>query len=810
MATPRRGGGGGNNSNSNSSSTGAGTGAGVGKACRFCSRHFAKTEHLIRHERCHTKERPFQCSICGKNYSRNDTLIRHRRTHGNNTAVVPPDVFSNNDAATTSDGTVNPPITPVTGRMSSSHQPMSSISSSIAASDYTDHDFNTSPVEYHPMGNEMYGHDMYAQPDLGPGPYQHMNGGATAMPQIDPSLTGGRDNPGAGNNNMDFSTSYLDPALHQYPPPSEANGYQMPYTAPEIEQFQSWYLTNDFDLAVFNKSFKTPTAAEFLGISGPLSDHQWKNHDMPSSETGGNLPLHMEWDQVLVPSVEFMNITIQFFFTKFNPIFPIFHGPTFRPADHSPLLLLSISSIGSLLINSDQACLRGAKMFETVQKTVTESWATAESKPLRERTSFIQAALISQFFAYLSGSPKYLALVKPFHVNLTDLARRCGILDIARTLPDVSGKPQEELDVAWNSWARDEEISRTALGLYIHDAQFASTFNNAPILQHNALRLFVASTDELFGAVTPTRWAHLIRLSPDPSKLSTHLHVNQAEHVDTAPLSKELSCRESRFSCYVILHSIGASVQASRVAGTLTPKQMQNFEEALICWYHAYEQTRTTQDPDPLCLMVLYHEIFMTLLVDFSQLESAIGGPAKGADAITYARNWSTSIEAKRCIIHASLIHRQCEGIPFHSEPALHVPRSMFLAARAWYCYIQFDPSVTPVDGSSSTPQTASQQQQQQMTYEESFNIPEVKMFNIDPMQYLPAVNGFGTGKPQLTEAATLCRLADLLEQIGRWGISRRFARILRVLIFGPAAVGVNGNESGVVGDVDLQGVGVA
>lgn len=424
-------------------------------------------------------------------------------------------------------------------------------------------------------------------------------------------------------------------------------------------------------------------------------------------------------------------------------------------------------------------------MFETVHKTVSESWATAEQKSLKERNSFIQAALISQFFAYLCGSPKYLALVKPFHVNLTDLARRCGVLDIVRTLPDVSGKPQEELDEAWNTWARDEEISRTALGLYIHDAQFASTFCNAPILQHNALRLFVASTDELFGAATPTRWAHLLRLSPDPSKLSTHLHANQPEHVDTAPLSKELSCRESRFSCYVILHSIGASIQASRVAGTLTPKQKHSFEEALICWYHAYEQTRTTQDPDPLCLMVLYHEIFMTLLVDFSQLESAIGGLAKGADAITYARNWSTSIEAKRCIIHASLIHRQCEGIPYHSEPALHVPRSMFLAARAWYCYIQFDPAVTPAPVSASSASSQEPTQQQQLTYEESFNIPEVKMFNIDPMQYLPAVNGFGTGKPQLTEAATLCRLADLLEQSGRWGLSRRFARILRVLIFG-------------------------
>merc|ERR1712093_613140 len=162
MSTPRRGGG----NSSTSSSTG------VGKACRFYSRHFAKTEHLIRHERCHTKERPFQCSICGKNYSRNDTLIRHRRTHGNNTAVVPQGVFNNNDAATTADGTVHPPATPVSSRMPG-HQPMSSISSSITASDYTGQDFETSPVDFHPMGSEIYGHDIYAQPELGPGPYQH-------------------------------------------------------------------------------------------------------------------------------------------------------------------------------------------------------------------------------------------------------------------------------------------------------------------------------------------------------------------------------------------------------------------------------------------------------------------------------------------------------------------------------------------------------------------------------------------------------------------------------------------------------------
>ncbi|KAL2070320.1 hypothetical protein VTL71DRAFT_13346 [Oculimacula yallundae] len=781
---------------SNTSNTSIAGPGGVGKACRFCGRAFAKTEHLIRHERCHTKERPFQCSICGKNYSRNDTLIRHRRTHGNNTATVPQNVFNDNNTATTTDPSDIPPTTPISSRMPSSHRPMSSISSSIATSDFTAQEYDTSPVDFNSMGNEMYGHELYSPAELGPVSFSQLPGGGPAMPQIDPSLTGGRvDNLGAGNH-MDFSASYLDPALQQYPPHSDNNAFamgQMPYTAPEVDQFPSWYLAPDFDLAVFNKTFKAPTATEFFGVSSTTL--LLNSHDMPSPDTGGELSLQTEWEQDLVPDVDFMNVSIQFFLTRFNPIFPIFHGPTFRPADHSPLLLLSISSIGSLLINNDESCLRGAKMFETIHKTVSESWANAESMPPKERTSFIQAALLSQIFAYLCGSPKYLALVKSFHVNLIDLARRCGILDITRTLPDVTGKASPALDAAWNSWAREEEISRTALGLYIHDAQFANTFHNAPILQHNALRLFVASTDELFAATTPTRWAHLLRLSPEPSKLSTHLHVNQPEHVDTAPLSKELSCRESRYSCYVILHSIGASVKASRIAGTLTPKQSESYEEALICWYHAYEQTRTTQDPDPLCLMVLYHEIFMALLVDFDQLENAIGGTStpEGVNAIAYARTWSTSIEAKRCIIHASLIHGQCEGIPYHCEPALHVPRSMFLAARAWYCYIQFDPLNLPLNiNNPSVPPP------QQLTYEELLNIPEVKMFNADPMQYLPAVNGFGTGKPQLTEAATLCRLADLLEGIGRWGLSRRFAKILRGLIYGPGGnVGVVGGELG-------------
>jgi hypothetical protein len=79
-----------------------------------CARLFKRLEHLKRHFRTHTLERPYSCSMCGKHFSRTDNLAQHKKTHNRGRSSVAVSRSSSIKSTKTSPvptSTVNTPIT---------------------------------------------------------------------------------------------------------------------------------------------------------------------------------------------------------------------------------------------------------------------------------------------------------------------------------------------------------------------------------------------------------------------------------------------------------------------------------------------------------------------------------------------------------------------------------------------------------------------------------------------------------------------------------------------------------------------------
>ncbi len=49
--------------------------------CKVCNKGFARRDHLDRHMRVHTGEKPFKCDICYKSFTDSSYLNRHTTTH---------------------------------------------------------------------------------------------------------------------------------------------------------------------------------------------------------------------------------------------------------------------------------------------------------------------------------------------------------------------------------------------------------------------------------------------------------------------------------------------------------------------------------------------------------------------------------------------------------------------------------------------------------------------------------------------------------------------------------------------------------
>ncbi|OJJ72702.1 hypothetical protein ASPBRDRAFT_206589 [Aspergillus brasiliensis CBS 101740] len=724
------------------------------RICPWCSQSFTKEDHLARHIRRHTRERPFSCTVCTKSFTRYDSLLRHARSHGITRQAGP----QKPSTAVESVGTE---------RVQAPVPAGSKLSTTGASFAHPNH-----PTDYG-LGSPSAGSSATAN--------------YTSPVPHDPSLP-------------------VDPATGQPDWAEMQPGCLSDWSVGWAAQPSAWLADDNFDLGAFNAAIITSTMQSnvepppaFLeaplltplsaGVVEPVSEQpedivrrHWYTY-LEGSGTGYDTPggnpdrahiddtdrenlvqrLQQRITTEPLPSTDFLNMCIRLFFARFTNILPIIHQQTFRPSVKRSLLLLSICSMGSLFLGSNHATQRGIKIFETLHKAILSSWETYMIKGKAEALSMVQAALIGQIFGMLTGRPKDLLTVQTFHGTVITWAKRQNLFSSRRAIDqiniaDVYRAPEQ----TWRAWSQAEEQIRLWAAVFILDAELSELLLTDPLVRRSPLD--VVSEDNLWMAPTAEAWASAVRCQ-----------IEQSSGIPSSPSPCLMG-----FRSYVELESLIWAISDSNFQeqGNTADSQVK-FERALISFHDRYlrplkSSSHLQRDRDTFCLQALWHSGFLSLHADIDRLERAIGreGSTESQPHKKYATEWANSPAGTRCAVHAILILHLLETLPLGIEPAIHVPRVLFRAIIVWYCYMKF--GGVSQDTTTNEPRVL-----------DLHNLEELKCINVNPGKLLLESQDFQNNKPLPSRTTTACRYVDLLKRIGHWGLAQQLGTIAVVLLHG-------------------------
>ena len=554
---------------------------------------------------------------------------------------------------------------------------------------------------------------------------------------------------------LDFSISSTISEWAQLPiafaGPSLPSGEQDVFTPAQSSARESDFTRpiEDAVKQIWFTHMEHPHDRDYLAASSQLPGQKNAN-EMYRAGLSRKLRPYME-DEVL-PSLDQLNLFAKLYFHRFHPLLPVIHAASFRPTAENALLFLSMCSIGSLFVGSARAVMQGSRIFERLNKAILASWESFLSQSRPDALSMVQAAILGQTYAILAGNPKYLILADVLHGTVAAWAREANRLGSIR---HRSHDPTDytDLEGRWHQWIDSEQRARVQVALNIHDAELAILLHHQPIRSYRCRQQPYLASDALFSAPTASRWAALyfeLHQTHSESPIYPTLARSPGNHPDKR--------RESHMTAYGLLESINSRLVDAKQSHEFDHVICEEISTHLIEWWKTYH----TFNQEPFCLPVLWHSIFIALYADLDLLEQAIGrdGDTLVTEASAPVHEWASTLNASRCLVHASLIARYLDRMSISVEPAIHVPRALFSAGLTYVCVARYAPKHTL---------TA-----------EAFVSPEIKLSNDGSWHGLclseDSRNVDGSG---VVDLDGVYRLIDLLQRGGRWGISQAFASVL-------------------------------
>ncbi|KAJ9488496.1 hypothetical protein VN97_g4797 [Penicillium thymicola] len=545
------------------------------KKCSICSRVFKKTEHYKRHERSHTKERPYECNVCHKRFSRSDVLSRHAKGHNQANATPGPSEAPNQQSSVIAGASSMVPGS-ANGLSSAEAQipPLSSTSRDAplastglpSSLDYladisahhgrTESDLGmmvTDDQQQYFGWNAVTAADQVAHRaglPFDPGPKDMLQMWLEPRTDLGSNdsldLMGDSHIPLMGGNLMIAPDQQNQHSVgsSDYIPNERFARVQQCWLAPpntgrlinslwrdiamspvdNIFSVQSSHLPSESNVVQGSRcGFDEDCRRRLQAAFGPttVSGH------IPPATPASTLS-HSDF-----PPAEILDMALDLFFRIFNPLLSFVHQPTFSARKARPSLLYVMTLVGMTLLGTKGTTAFVSRNFSGALDKVTAEFSRCSMglESASGTMTLFATVLLLLNLAGLTGEKVHLEQCQPLYINVMSVAQRHGLFSVTEgqildmtlfeTVPDIERR--------WKIWSKVESTKRYAaipahptvfitnslariiIGLLLLDSWYSSFLSTSPIAVPDSIQLILPCSESLFNAQFSTQWTHLIR-----------------------------------------------------------------------------------------------------------------------------------------------------------------------------------------------------------------------------------------------------------------------------------------------------------
>ncbi|KAL2868895.1 transcription factor domain-containing protein [Aspergillus lucknowensis] len=534
--------------------------------CPRCSRPFARLEHLQRHERSHTKEKPYCCDKCPKSFTRKDLLVRHERLAHSSSPVT---------------------RTPESNPTTSSQQTFEGLN--VLASAVADHPFPPT---------------ARADPNL----LHAAQGPFPTAPATEPTPF----SEPFGYEGDDF-TSFLDSIplpSHPYSPT-----YQPLPLFPPL-QFDSG---SEYPSNLGNDGAAAPYSSVLPRHGTQLPSLQPEGSQLPHRTRPPNVPIavtpqcrdrivselrqyaNVVSDQT-IPSRHALSRCLTGYFTGYHDHYPFLHIPTFN-IESCPLhLILSMAALGAQYCREHDTSMR---LFQVAKAVTLEhircdlQWngnpdrnskiaaSRDQSQDILESVqSLLMLTSVCSWFEH--NPPHYEALY--MRSLMETLLRKDGLNE----LPSQDG--------SWEGWIRNESAKRTKLIVFCFFGIHTIVFDVPPMILAEEITLDLPCTENEWTATSADQWLERRQHGRGSPRIQDSLNSLFTRAPGAAGQWESFTSLGGYVLIYAIIQNIWLIQKACRVpvsnSSSLSPTQISSLEQALENWCQCWEQNQESSiDP---------------------------------------------------------------------------------------------------------------------------------------------------------------------------------------------------------------------